>query len=383
VRKRVCYVHIGPHKTGTSSIQWFLKENRTELLKHGYFVPESRTSHGAHHPLARKLCGQELADHKQLAATDFVRQLNQSASQAVLISSETLDGLLRNADYARTFFSWLRQLELEPKLIFFPRNQPQWINSRYAQAARGFSLSEPFESFASGVAQRRGAKYSVLVELADTYNATLIARPFTAKTIANGIVPMFLQAIGADPSQFRDTDVRRNQTVGPFTVSVARRLSRSVLGTDGQFTCRQAGRCKTILAAYLEKKGLQDFDYCGLSTAMARQMEATCRSDNDAFAQRVWDCPWNEIFADDVGQEFAPNDFDICEPPQATQQLLSCAVSELIPIVEEIMRNPILAVDAPWNDFLQRAGWPATDRKTVSVSRCCSEERGVAARRTN
>jgi hypothetical protein len=367
VEKRLCYVHIGPHKTGTSSIQWFLKENRAELLKHGYFVPESETSHGAHHALARKLCGQELADHKQSAATDFVRQLNQSASEAVLISSETLDGLLRNPDYARTFFSWLRQLELEPKLIFFPRNQPQWINSRYAQAARGFSLSEPFESFARGAVQRRGLKYSFLVELADTYNATLIARPFTGETIADGIVPVFLQAIGADPLQFRDNEVRRNQTVGPFTVDVARRVSRAVLGTAGEFTCRQARRCKITLAAYLEKNGLRDFGYCGLSTSMARQIEATCRSDNDAFAQRVWDRPWNEIFGEDTEQEFAPNDFDMCEPDRAMQQLLCLTVGELIPIVEEILRDPILAVDAPWNDFRQRAGWPATGRKTVSA----------------
>jgi hypothetical protein len=365
--KRVCYIHIGPHKTGTSSIQWFLKQNRAELLKHGYFVPDSGTPHGAHHPLARKLCGQELSDHKQSAATDFVRQLNQSAPKAVLISSETLDGLLRNAEYARTFFSRLRELELEPKLIFFPRNQPQWINSRYAEAVRGFSLSEPFDSFTRSVAQRRGLKYSLLGELADTYNATLIARPFTAETIANGIVPMFLQAIGADPSQFRDTEVRRNQTVGPFTVSVARRVSRSVLSTARQFKCRQATRCKITLAAYLEKNGLRDFGYCGLSTPVAREIEAACQSDNDAFAQRVWDRPWNEIFRDDIGQEFAPNDFDTCEPDQATQRLLSRTVSELIPIVEEIMRDPILAVDAPWNDFRQRAGWPATGRKNVSA----------------
>jgi hypothetical protein len=367
VRKRVCYIHTGPPKTGTSSIQWFLKENRAELLKHGYFIPDSRTAHGAHHTLARKLCGQELSDHKQSAATDFVRQLNQSNSQAVLISSETLDGLLRHAEYAGTFFGWLRELQLEPRLVFFPRNQPQWINSRYAEAVRGFSLSGPFETSARGVAQGRGSKYSPMVELANTYNATLIARPFTTDTIANGIVPTFLQAIGADPSQFRDTDVRRNQTVGPFTVSVARRLSRSVLGTEGQFKCRQARQCKITLAAYLKKSGLQDFGYCGLSTAMARQIEATFRSDNDAFAQCVWDRPWNEIFADDVGQEFAPNDFDICEPSQATQHLLSHTVSELIPIVEGLMRDPIFSVDAPWNDFLQRAGWNATDRKSVSA----------------
>jgi hypothetical protein len=42
--KRICYIHIGPHKTGTSSIQWFLQENRAELLKYGYFVPETRQS---------------------------------------------------------------------------------------------------------------------------------------------------------------------------------------------------------------------------------------------------------------------------------------------------------------------------------------------------
>jgi len=49
--KRVCYIHIGPHKTGTTSIQWFLKENRAELLKHGYLVPESGSIHGGHHQL--------------------------------------------------------------------------------------------------------------------------------------------------------------------------------------------------------------------------------------------------------------------------------------------------------------------------------------------
>jgi hypothetical protein len=87
-------------------------------------------------------------------------------------------------------------------------------------------------------------KYSPLVELADTYNVALIARPFTAETIANGIVPMFLQAIGAEPAEFRRTEVRRNQTVGPFTVSVARRVSRSVLGTGRQFKHRKPGDVK-------------------------------------------------------------------------------------------------------------------------------------------
>jgi len=55
MRKRICYIHVGPHKTGTTSIQWFLQENGVELLKHGYFVPESETKRGAHHALAEGL----------------------------------------------------------------------------------------------------------------------------------------------------------------------------------------------------------------------------------------------------------------------------------------------------------------------------------------
>ncbi len=63
--KRICYIHVGPHKTGTSAIQWFLQENRAELLEHGYFVPESETKRGAHHALAEKLAGMEVGEHRE------------------------------------------------------------------------------------------------------------------------------------------------------------------------------------------------------------------------------------------------------------------------------------------------------------------------------
>src|SRR4029453_5857392 len=220
--KRVCYIHIGPHKTGTSSIQWFLKENRAELLKYGYFVPESGANHGAHHALASKLCGQELRDHQQSGAAEFSRALDETSSDAVVVSSEALKPLLNKGDLARIFFTRIRELNLEPKLVLFPRNQSQFINSCYSQAVKGFRRSESFEAFVEGAIRRFSFRYSPLIELAETYDVQLIPRPFTGKTIAHGVVPKFLRAIGLDPSQFRDTNVRHNEAAGPFTVSVAR-----------------------------------------------------------------------------------------------------------------------------------------------------------------
>ena len=158
--KRVCYIHIGPHKTGTSSIQWFLKENRAGLLKYGYFVPESGANHGAHHVLARKLCGQELRDHQQSAAAEFARALDETPSEAVVISSEALKPLLNKGDLARIFFTRIRELNLEPKLVLFPRNQSQFINSCYSQAVKGFRRSESFETFVEGAIRRFSFRYS-------------------------------------------------------------------------------------------------------------------------------------------------------------------------------------------------------------------------------
>lgn len=193
--KRVCYIHIGPHKTGTSAIQWFLKEHRAELLKQGYFVPESGNLHGGHHPLVRKLCGQELPDHQQSAAVKFARALAQTACEAVVISSETLDVLLRQRDNATAFFNRIGELNLEPKLVLFPRNQSQSINSRYAEVVKGFHSSESFEAFVPEEIHHVTFRYSDWIALAKGFDVRLITRPFTEEILIEGVVADFLQAM--------------------------------------------------------------------------------------------------------------------------------------------------------------------------------------------
>jgi hypothetical protein len=169
-------------------------------------------------------------------------------------------------------------------------------------------------------------------------------------------VPEFLLAIGVNSSQFPDADIRRNESVGPFTVSVARRVLRSI-GTGKQLKWLQAVRCKTKLTTYLGENGLADTGYCGLTTPLARHIERDLRSDNDAFAQRVWAKPWAEIFATDIDEEFMPNDFEICRPDESTERRLRRAVREMTAIAEQVMADPALAVEAPWNDLQQRFGY--------------------------
>src|SRR5678815_5735965 len=150
--KRICYIHVGPHKTGTTSIQWFLQENGAELLKHGYFVPESETKRGAHHALAEGLAGLDVGEHREPLVAKSIAAIAETPAQAIIISSEALEGLLRNPQNTEAFFNRIRELSLQPKLILFPRNQPQWINSSYAHLVKSFRRSESFQSSVFGFA---------------------------------------------------------------------------------------------------------------------------------------------------------------------------------------------------------------------------------------
>jgi hypothetical protein len=354
--KRVCYIHVGPHKTGTTSIQWFLQENRVELLKLGYFVPESETKRGAHHALAEKLCGLEVGQRREPLVATSIRAIAETRCEAIVISSEALEGILASRKHADAFFTRVRELNLEPTLILFPRNQPQWINSSYASSVKSFRRSDSFEPCALDFCQSVDSKFSHWIELADAHRAEPIARPFTKETVARGVIPEFLGSIGINSSQFRDGQIRRNEAVGPFTVSVARDVLRSISQTGKRLTWLQARRCKTKLAGYLGEKGLADSGYCGLTTAQARRIEQELRSDNDAFAQRAWGKPSAEIFAADTAEEFTPNDFEISQPSWFTARRLRRAIRDMKTIVRDILLDPALSVEAPWNDIAHRSG---------------------------
>lgn len=351
--QRICYIHVGPHKTGTTSIQWFLQENSAELLTHGYFVPKSETKRGAHHAIAEGLAGLDVGEHRELLVAESIKAIAETPARAIIISSEALEGLFRNQQKTKVFFNRIQELSLQPKLILFPRNQPQWINSSYSSSVKSFRRSDSFEPCAFGFAESPDARFSRWIELAETYGAELIARPFNNEILRRGVIPEFLDSIGITSSQFRDRAVRRNEAVGPFTVSVAREVLRSI---EKELTWLQAKKCKVKLAEYLRQNNCIDTNYCGLTTILARQVEEALRYDNDMFAQAVWGKSWADIFAADVKQEFVTNDFELRQSDWLTARQLRHAFGKLKNFAHQMLLDPALAVDAPWNDVAHRCG---------------------------
>jgi hypothetical protein len=351
--KRICYIHVGPHKSGTTSIQWFLQENSSQLLAHGYFVPESDTRRGAHHTLVEGMAGLDVGEHREPLVARSIAAMAETPARSIVISSEALEGLFKNRRNTNTFFNRIRELNLQPKLLLFPRNQPQWLNSSYASTVKAFRRCDSFQPGVLGFAQSPDARFSRWIELAETYDAELIVRPFNKETRRRGVIPEFLHSIGITSSQFRDRAVRRNEAVGPFTVSVAREVLRSI---GKEMTWLQANKCKMALADYLRQNNCVDTSYCGLSTTLARHIEEELRSDNDVFARRVWGKSWADVFAADVSEQFTPNDFEIRPPGWFTARRVRRAISKMTDFASQVVLDPALAVQAPWNNVACRSG---------------------------
>jgi len=148
------YLHIGIEKTGTSSIQSFLHENRKLLLEKykilypvtGLWVDKS------HHDLAFSAINSKLhTDNPKNFDSLFMEltdEIEQSNCESVLISSEIFRGL-HETIYFDIFIRKLQTYFSEIELLVFLRDQPYWLLSMYNQYVKDLSIGycDKFENF--------------------------------------------------------------------------------------------------------------------------------------------------------------------------------------------------------------------------------------------
>ena len=326
--RRVCYLHIGLPKTGTTAIQHGLRACRADFAAHGFFIPQTGLAphHGGHNGLALWLGGDPRLEK---TGPRFAMELNASDAEVVVISSEKIAKRLLNRDFITTLFDRLWALNLEPRIIMTVRNQPQLFNSAFGQLTKSFRWSGTFEEFLTCQEITAPTFNMHIADAIAAYDAPLIVLGHSSD-----IMPSFLAAIGApDLALTCAASQRINQSVGPLTVEVARTVQREL----PQLTAPESNECWRILKAILHRTGLADVGYCGLTTQTAREIEMTFADHNNAFAARVWGRQWAEVFGSEIGREFQPNDYQITGVPSDTKATLSRLTTEAKEQCEEIL----------------------------------------------
>jgi hypothetical protein len=154
VRKRL-YLHIGQHKTGTSTIQSFFWHNRDQLKVQGLMYPEVGLSGPTHGNLALSLPSQRdamVAEMFSHAATDrsgsYSAYAGESADQLYAELGEQIEATecSRVLLSSECFMEWLdptlikqmldRYCQCEIKVILILRRQDQWIQSVFNQVVK-------------------------------------------------------------------------------------------------------------------------------------------------------------------------------------------------------------------------------------------------------
>lgn len=143
------YLHIGRHKTGTSSIQNFVVENLPLLKNHNILYPESGRVGVAHHAIAdmcsyqRERQNDAIIDFENISIIKDLQSEIDNSDGDILISSEAFQN--SNPTQIKKIFH-----KYDVQILVYLRNQIDYLASSYAQKvwATNYckSMEEYFES---------------------------------------------------------------------------------------------------------------------------------------------------------------------------------------------------------------------------------------------
>ena len=144
---RKCFLHIGTHKTATTSIQVFLDRHPEELAISGYLYPQVGRPEGAsagHHNIAWEISGDRRfrADY---GGRDALFREIADTDRNVIISSEDFECSAHHERF-RIFIAAIQKLGIRVSLIVYLRNQIEYAESLYCTLLQ-FDFNQPFSRF--------------------------------------------------------------------------------------------------------------------------------------------------------------------------------------------------------------------------------------------
>lgn len=203
---KTLYVHIGTHKTGTTSIQAFLRRNAVALLERGIYVPASCTpdAGSGHHNI-----GFEMQDHARFnpawgTLDDLGAELAACPAGAAVISSENLEYLVQRPDLVARIESVAERAGFVPVYLVCFRERASYAASLYHELNSKHGVEISFGRFLREIFLRGSVTVHGCWHFEFDYARFLRRwpsrhpiRPFAYEQ-PGGVLPAFLDLIGAE-----------------------------------------------------------------------------------------------------------------------------------------------------------------------------------------
>jgi hypothetical protein len=239
--EKTIFIHVGPPKTGNTSIHRFLSANRKILKEDGYLYPGNGI---AHHDMAsefRRLTLTDFRNNRDLAINKYLDEINTSDFDKIILSSEHFEGLMRRNSLKKEIRALKEFLvpKFQVKIIFYVRRQDEIIESIYNESVRNIDMrsdksfsefikitteSKPDDSLKTENISSFLNYYAPLTEWSDVFGKeNIIVRCYEQEQLPKGIYHDFLDAIGLSlDGRYRTPENRMRESLSWDLIEIMR-----------------------------------------------------------------------------------------------------------------------------------------------------------------
>lgn len=311
------YLHIGPAKTGTTTIQQSLHDSNQQLLSVGYYVPHTgQVSPGqaGHHNLAWELNGNTHFDPKHGVWTELVEELRTISYDQIILSAEGF------SLYSPEKIEYLRQIlkDYAVYVIVYLRRQDEWLQSMWAEKLKkgeneSFHLSLQ-EWVEKSLTRSNTCDYDRLIlNWGDFFGReNIIPRILERSQFKGSLFQDFLTACQVlEATRFRDT-IEMNPSPGIKTLVLVREFKKLL---EGKLDIASRIRFFAALSDYADGAGWNDKSWSLVDENLHRQVMQHFSKGNEQIAREYFGR--NELFLEKYDTKHVTNisldDFEIEE----------------------------------------------------------------------
>lgn len=282
---RELVVHIGMHKTGSTSIQQALNVDREMLRGQGVYVPKTGTFNYSkgHHNIAWELNADRRFQPQDGTMDEMFDEVSSLTEPTIVLSSEEFVRF-RSSRPRRSSSKYARirqfadTLSRRLRIVAFIRDYPSAQNSAYTQQIRTFSHALPFAEFLEREASNERWLYSEVFRGFEAIADSMSILPFEGD-----ILPVFYKQLGVTPNAAGYE--RENVGFGPKAIEACRILYRHYSGEShrsGGVSGGPAGQVRQLM----DDLGWNKTSFWGFEPQQATSIQQTLlRRDSDFVAR--------------------------------------------------------------------------------------------------
>ena len=297
-------LHIGMHKTASTTIQKRLKANNQQLEEFGYkYISKNRKA------LLKAVQEKNFKPWRKLILEA------KTQGMTPIVSHEALSHVLCRPQSSKKpdcIGDWLlkklSQTGVDVTVIGFVRDQPSYLNSHYTQHVKRFATDQSLEAYASKAMQATIGKSSCDPEqlfgwLQKHPSVHAVFFPYGRSitpppALENGPKEPFTQLIrclGIPETVQLKPVAKLNSQPGDLAIRTALKLSQE-LKREGIQLGKRAKQARTLICREAERRNWMETPFQGLDPKRNQRIRTHFAAANNRFALRVWGLPWDQIF---------------------------------------------------------------------------------------